>query len=116
MRISTMTERITFYSISSGIDPITHRQISNKETDEFSCWCEVSKLTVRETIKAPSEMGFRKEMPTFLIAYKQKKEIQSEWRIKWRGRHYEIIGIDPDYQHKDLTKVVGAMINNERER
>ncbi|PLA93144.1 phage tail protein [Ligilactobacillus salivarius] len=111
MRLSTMTERITFYSISSGIDPKTHRQIANKEQDEFSCWCEVSKLTVRETVKAPSEMGFRKETPVFLIAYKQQKEIQPEWRIKWRGKRYEITGIDPDYQNKDLTKVTGQVIN-----
>lgn len=56
-------------------------------------------------------MGFRKETPVFLIAYKQQKEIQPEWRIKWRGKRYEITGIDPDYQNKDLTKVIGQVIN-----
>ena len=48
-------------------------------------------------------MGFRKETPVFLIAYKQQKEIQPEWRIKWRGKRYEITGIDPDYQNKGIT-------------
>ena len=45
-----------------------------------------------------------------LPAYKQQKEIQPEWRIKWRGKRYEITGIDPDYQNKDLTKVTAQVI------
>nr|WP_263640287.1 head-tail adaptor protein [Ligilactobacillus equi] len=32
-------------------------------------------------------------------------EIQPDWQIVWRGKTYEITGLDPDYQKKDLTKI-----------
>ena len=105
MKTKNMTERITFYSVTSGIDPITHQQIHNKPQEEFTVWAEVPKLTVREFVQNSSEVGFRKETPTFLIAFKTRKEIQSNWLVEWRGKRYEITGIDPDYKTRDLTKI-----------
>lgn len=105
MKIKNMTERITFYSVKSGIDPETHRPIHNQPHMEFSVWAEVPKIPIREFVDKGSDVGFRKESPTFLIAFKTPKEIQSNWLIKWRGKTYQITGMDPDYKLRDLSKI-----------
>lgn len=68
-------------------------------------WAELPKMTVREFVQNSSDVGFRKESPTFLIAFKTRKEIQSNWLIGWRGKMYEITGMDPDYDKRDVTKI-----------
>lgn len=98
-----MTERITFCSRQTGVDPKTHRPVKSQLVDEFSVWTEVESMKVRDF--TTNTVAFRRETPVFLIAYKTQKEIQSNWLIKWRGRVYEITGMDPDYEHKDLTKI-----------
>lgn len=100
-----MTERISFYSVKSGIDPETHQPIHNQLHMEFSAWAEVPKIPIREFVDKGSDVGFRKESPTFLIAFKTPKEIQSNWLIKWRGKTYQITGMDPDYKLRDLSKI-----------
>ena len=71
-----------------GINPETHRPIKDKKVKEFTVWAEVPKLPVREFVQNSSNVGFRKESPTFLIAFKTRKEIQSNWLINWRGKWY----------------------------
>lgn len=105
MKIKDMTERITFYSLKSGIDPEIHQPIENAPHEEFSVWAEVPKMPIREFVDKGSNVGFRKESPTFLIAFKTPKEIQSNWLIKWRGKTYQITGMDPDYKLRDLSKI-----------
>ncbi|KRL76619.1 hypothetical protein FC36_GL001857 [Ligilactobacillus equi DSM 15833 = JCM 10991] len=98
-----MTERITFVAKTTGINE--DFEPFEKTEELFSCWAEVSKLTVREMLNKKEQVGYRKNTPLFLIAYKQKMEIQPDWQIVWRGKTYEITGLDPDYQKKDLTKI-----------
>ena len=113
MKIKNMTERITFYSVRSGIDPETHRPIENLPHEEFSVWAEVPKIPIREFVDKGSNVGFRKESPTFLIAFKTKKEIQSNWLVKWRGRTYRITGMDPDYKLHDLSKITAQEVTDD---
>lgn len=105
MKIKNMTERITFYSVQSGVDPVTRQPVENQPVEEFSCWAEIPKLPIREFVQNSSGVGFRKESPTFLVAFKLPKPIESNWQIKWRGKMYEITGMDPDYKLYDLTKI-----------
>lgn len=100
-----MTERITFYAVESGIDPETRQPVDGQPVKQFSCWAEVPKLPIREFIKNSSNVGFRKETPTFLVAFKLPKPIQANWLIKWRDKWYEITGMDPDYKTRDLSKI-----------
>lgn len=113
MKIKNMTERITFYSVKSGIDPETHQPIHNQPHMEFSVWAEVPKIPIREFVDKGSDVGFRKESPTFLIAFKTPKEIQSNWLIKWRGKTYQITGMDPDYKLRDLSKISTQEVVND---
>ncbi len=113
MKIKNMTERITFYSVRSGIDPETHQPIENQPHEEFSVWAEVPKIPIREFVDKGSNVGFRKESPTFLIAFKTRKEIQSNWLVKWRGKIYRITSIDPDYKLYDLSKITTQEVTND---
>lgn len=105
MKLANMTERIAFYSFKSGIDPDTMQPLPSEPVLEFTCWAEVPKLPIRGFVQNSSEVGFRKESPTFLVAFKLPKPIQSNWQIKWRGKMYEITGMDPDYKKYDLTSI-----------
>ncbi|WP_225430243.1 head-tail adaptor protein [Limosilactobacillus antri] len=100
-----MTERITFYSVQTGVDPVTRQPLDSAPVKEFSCWAEVPKLPIREFVQNSSEVGFRKESPTFLVAFKLPKPVQPNWLIEWRGKNYEITGMDPDYKLRDLSKI-----------
>lgn len=105
MKLKNMTERIVFYSIQAGVDPATRQPIDKQLIREFSCWAEVPKLPIREFVQNNSKVGFRKESPTFLVAFKLPKSVQPNWLIKWRGKTYEITGMDPDYKLRDLSKI-----------
>ncbi|WP_251547856.1 phage head completion protein [Limosilactobacillus caecicola] len=105
MKIKNMTERITFYSVDPGVDPETRQPTDASPVEEFSCWAEVPKLPIREFVNNGSQVGFRKESPTFLVAFKLPKVIQPNWLIKWRDKWYEITGMDPDYKTRDLSKI-----------
>ena len=106
-----MTERITFCSRQTGVDPKTHRPVKSQLVDEFSVWTEVESMKVRDF--TTNTVAFRRETPVFLIAYKTQKEIQSNWLIKWRGLVYEITGMDPDYEHKYLTKISAQEVSSD---
>ena len=108
MKLTHMTERITFLAKKTSVDE--NYSPVEVETEKFSCWAEVQKLTLRE-FRNSENVGYRKTTPIFLIAYKQKEEIQPDWRIKWRGKIYEITGLDPDFQKKDLTKIQGRELS-----
>ncbi|GBG94975.1 hypothetical protein LFYK43_14340 [Ligilactobacillus salitolerans] len=108
MKTTNMTERITFYS--EGIGVVNGVPVNNKLTEEFSCWAEVPKVPLREFVNQSDQVGYRKSSPVFLIAFKQKKEIQTDWIIKWRGQDYEIISMDPDYRTKDIIQIAGKVV------
>lgn len=113
MKLKNMTERITFYSAQTGIDPDTHQPIENQLTEEFSCWAEVPKLPIREFVQNSSDVGFRRESPTFLVAFKLPKPIQSNWIIIWRGKKYQITGMDPDYKTRDLSSISAQEVTDD---
>ncbi|XRJ96184.1 phage head closure protein [Latilactobacillus sakei] len=104
MKTTNMNERITFYSVGSGItkDGVP---VDAVEIQEFTVWAEVPKLPIREFVNQGNKVGYRKESPVFIIAFKTKKEIQSSWRIKWRNKMYEIKSLDPDYRTRDIIQI-----------
>ena len=79
MKTTNMTERITFCSRQTGVDPKTHRPVKSQLVDEFSVWTEVESMKVRDFTN--NTVAFRRETPVFLIAYKTQKETQSNWLI-----------------------------------
>jgi head-tail adaptor len=110
MKLTNMTERITFFSLKPGVT--NGVPTNNVKNDEFTCWAEVAKLPYREFVNNSTEVGYRKETPVFIISFKQKKEIQTNWRIRWRNQEYEIISMDPDYKTKDTNQIAGRVIHS----
>ncbi|ERL64048.1 hypothetical protein L248_1695 [Schleiferilactobacillus shenzhenensis LY-73] len=98
-----MTERIQFVSYES--DVINGVPIDGVKVDHGTVWAEVPKITIREATDPQTKLGTRKDTPTFLVRYLAAVNVQPEWRIIWRGVEYEITGMDPDYERRDLTTI-----------
>jgi head-tail adaptor len=56
-------------------------------------------------------LGTRKDSPTFLVRFLTAEEIQPTWRIQWRGNEYQITGLDPDYERRDLTTITAKAVS-----
>jgi head-tail adaptor len=56
-------------------------------------------------------LGTRKDSPTFLVRFLTTEEIQPTWRIQWRGNEYQITGLDPDYERRDLTTITAKAVS-----
>lgn len=109
MRINRMTELISFVSYEMGVtdDGIP---IDNKKVKHMTVWAEVPKIPIREVIDPQTKLTIRRETPTFLIRFLTEEEIDNRWEIEWRGRTYEITGLDPDFQRRDLTTITAKEV------
>lgn len=99
-----MTERIEFYSTEPGVtdDGVP---IENEKTLKYSCWAELLNTPMREFRDPTTKVGFRKEQPNFAIKFEINIPIDSMWHIMWRNKEYEITGVDPDYDKRNVTKI-----------
>jgi head-tail adaptor len=100
-----MRERITFVSYSPG--KVNGVPVSNQKTEHMTVWAEVPKLPIRE---AKTDLGIRIDSPTFIVRFLTDEQIEPTWRIEWRGQIYEITGLDPDYQRRDITTITGKRV------
>lgn len=105
MRTNNMRERITFVSYSPG--KVNGVPGSNQKTEHMTVWAEVPKLPIRE---AKTDLGIRTDSPTFIVRFLTDEQIEPTWRIEWRGQTYEITGLDPDYQRRDITTITGKRV------
>ena len=103
MEIGTLNQRITFL-----VNRVVTDEIGNHTAvwdEAFSCWAKV-------TLKASAEhtdAGVTKETQTleFLIRQNQRwMPSVTGNRILFQGNIYDIIGITPDYLHKDYLKLM----------
>ena len=107
MRTTNMRERITFVSYGRGV--VNGVPTSNTETKHMTVWAEVPKTPLRE---ASNDLGIRTEKPTFIVRFLTDEDIEPTWRIKWRGSEYEIAGLDPDYQRRDITTITAKKVGS----
>ncbi|WP_263640288.1 head-tail adaptor protein [Ligilactobacillus equi] len=63
MRTNNMTERITFVAKTTGINE--DFEPFEKTEELFSCWAEVSKLTVREMLNKKEQVAIEKTLRYF---------------------------------------------------
>ena len=102
MEIGTLNQRITFL-----VNRVVTDEIGNHTAmwdEAFSCWAKV-------TLKASSEhtdAGVTKETQTLEFLIRQSRNWMPSVtgnRILFQGNIYDIIGITPDYLHKDYLKL-----------
>ena len=103
MEIGTLNRRITFL-----VNRVVTDEIGNHTAmwdEAFSCWAKV-------TLKASSEhtdAGVTKETQTLEFLIRQSQHWMPSVtgnRILFQGNIYDIIGITPDYLHKDYLKLM----------
>lgn len=107
MRTTNMRERIAF--VSYGRKKVNGVPVDNARTEHFSVWAEVPKVPIREVAKG--DLGIRKDTPVFIIRFLTESEIDTTWRIEWRGSEYEITGFDPDFQRRDITTITAKKVS-----
>ena len=102
MEIGTLNQRITFLENCVVTDEIGNHTVVWDEA--FSCWAKV-------TLKASSEhtdAGVTKETQTLEFLIRQSRNWMPSVtgnHILFQGNIYDIIGITPDYLHKDYLKL-----------
>ncbi|EIT85911.1 putative phage head-tail adaptor [Fictibacillus macauensis ZFHKF-1] len=101
MNPGKMNERITFYGIESKKDDYGDK-IETK-VDKYACWASVRTQYLKE-VQATIGTVLENTI-TFFIRYK-KQEIDTAWKVEWRGQPYEIIQVNPDHVKKDITAVI----------
>lgn len=108
MRTTNMRERISFISYGRGMK--NGVSVDGVKTKHMTVWAEVPKVPIRE---ARDDLGIRTDSPTFIVRFLTNEEIQPTWRIEWRGTEYEISGLDPDYQRRDITTITAKKVADE---
>ena len=103
MEIGTLNQRITILENRVVTDEIGNHTAVWDEA--FSCWAKV-------TLKSSSEhtdTGVTKETQTLEFLIRQSRNWMPSVtgnRILFQGNIYDIIGITPDYLHKDYLKLM----------
>ena len=103
MEIGTLNQRITILENRVVTDEIGNHTAVWDEA--FSCWAKV-------TLKASAEhtdAGVTKETQTLEFLIRQSRNWMPSVtgnRILFQGNIYDIIGITPDYLHKDYLKLM----------
>ena len=103
MEIGTLNQRITFLENRVVTDEIGNHTAVWDEA--FSCWARVTlKSSVEHT-----DAGVTKETQTLEFLIRQSRNWMPSVtgnRILFQGNIYDIIGITPDYLHKDYLKLM----------
>ena len=113
MKTRFMNERITFFEYRGGMKD--GQVIPKKRSDLFSCWCEVSKATIKEFQERKSVSGESKlqkscDTKVFAIRHQQKMQLTSTMLIDFKGAEYKIIDVENDYLRKDILLVKGEVV------
>ena len=109
MRTNRMTERIAFVSYESK--KVNGVPVDGVLVKHMTVWAEVPKVPIREANDPQTKLGTRKDSPTFLVRFLTAEEIQPTWRIQWRGKEYQITGLAPDYERRDLTTITAKAVS-----
>ena len=100
MEIGTLNQRITILENRVVTDEIGNHTAVWDEA--FSCWA-------RATLKSSVEAGVTKETQKLEFLIRQSRNWMPSVtgnRILFQGNIYDIIGITPDYLHKDYLKLM----------
>lgn len=74
----------------------------------FSCWASVQTQRLSD-VKASIGTVLEGTL-TFIIRYQQKKELENDMKVKWKGKTFEIITITKGEFAKDFTTVIAKEV------
>ena len=102
MEIGTLNQRITILENRVVTDEIGNHTAVWDEA--FSCW---ARATLKSSVEN-TDAGVTKETQTLEFLIRQSRNWMPSVtgnRILFQGNIYDIIGITPDYLHKDYLKI-----------
>ncbi|MCM1007917.1 MAG: phage head closure protein [Ruminococcus flavefaciens] len=103
MEIGKLNQRITILEQSTRVDHIGNHKAQWDEL--FSCWASVS---VKNSVEN-SDNGTTKEVQTLQFMIRQNSMTMgigaAANRISFRGAIYDIVGISPNFEHRDYLKI-----------
>ena len=102
MEIGTLNQRITLLEQRVKVDAIGNHTAVWDEA--FSCW---ARATLKSSVEN-TDAGVTKETQTLEFLIRQSQHWMPSVtgnRILFQGNIYDIIGITPDYLHKDYLKL-----------
>lgn len=104
MNTNLMNVRIKLYNVVDGQNE-DGDIIEGIKENEFSCWAEVSKSTVKEFRRSykskQSELNLNELNEVFIIRYQLLDKISNTMKIEFDNVQYEIIKIEPDHARKE---------------
>lgn len=114
MRTRHLNNRMTFFVLEDKKNG-DGELIKNIKKELFSCWCEVSKATVKEfkerTISAKNgELQKRRATKNFFIRYQQQEAIDTAMMIEFKGKTYKVIDTEPDEKNFDYLMIKAEVI------
>lgn len=106
IQTSDLDQPIEFYKDKKVKDD-NGQLITTPET-VFSCWASVQTQRLSDV---KSSIGTVLEGTlTFIIRYRQPKELTNDMKVKWQGKPFKIIAITKGEFAKDFTTVIAKEV------
>lgn len=103
MKSRRLKHRVEFYDIIEGKN--REGKVVKQEKYLGTIYCEPLKQTVKEFVDKGIDIDARRINLNLMIRYKQRFEIKSEQKIKFKGYEYYIKTIEPNYEDMDYVMI-----------
>lgn len=104
--VNELNDRITIIKIESGSGPDPSDET---ETELFSCWAKIRTQNIKD-VKDYKGTAFE-DTTDIVIRQIQKQPITNKMMVKWQGKKYNIVKINPDTAFKEYMVLVVKLIN-----
>lgn len=103
--VNELNERVTILSVESnpGPDP------GEIEMELFSCWAKIRTQSIKD-IKDYAGTAFE-DTTEIVIRQFQKQAVTNKMKVKWQGKLYNIVKVNPDTAFKEFMVLVVKAIN-----
>lgn len=98
--VNELNERITIVSSQPNDGP----EPGETETDLFSCWAKIRTQNIKD-LKDSQGTTFE-DTSEIVIRQFQKQEVTNKMKVKWRGKLYNIVKINPDTSFKEYMVLI----------
>ena len=98
--VNELNERITFMKKEPNPGP----EPGETEIELFSCWAKIKTQFIKD-VKDYEGTAFEDTVEV-VIRQIQDYEIDNTMVVKWQGKSYSIIKINPDYAYKEYMVIV----------
>lgn len=106
LKISELNKRISIISIQSVQDE--YGFTTERETEICKCWAKVSNMSGTEIFKANND--YSKVRTRFLIRYRKDIELNTDMKIRFNDKLYNIIYVNNYNYSNKFIELIGEVI------